>query len=149
VDARPIVRRLLELNAYEFSAIDDRDMGPEGEYGYPYLDHYWDESSGREPLLFHVDDRLAGFALVRTGRPHQMAEFLVLPKYRPKGLGTHAARQILARWPGEWVTHELPGNDRAVAFWRRAIPVGFEETADADGTTQRFVIGAEGPSGSR
>ena len=134
------MRRLLELNAYEFSAIDGHDIGPYGEYGYPYLDHYWSGSDDRAALLFHVDDLLAGFALVRLGRPHQVAEFLMLPKYRRHGLGTEAARQVLSRFPGEWITHEVPGNDGAVAFWRRAIPARFAETSDVTGTTQRFVI---------
>src|SRR4051812_39226332 len=38
---RVVVRRLLELNAHDFSEIDGRDVGPHGEYGYRYLDHYW------------------------------------------------------------------------------------------------------------
>ncbi len=139
-EAQPIVRRLLEFNAYDFSAIDGRDIGPDGEYGYPYLDHYWGPANNRAAFLFHVDAHLAGFALVRLGMPHQVAEFFVLPKYRRHGLGTTAARRILSRWRGEWITHEVLGNDRAVAFWRRAIPVRFTETSDATGTTQRFVI---------
>jgi len=139
--AKPILQRLLELNAYEFSAIDGRDIGPNGEYGYRYLDPYWRESSRRAALLFHVDDQLAGFALVRVGTPHQIAEFLILPKYRRLGVGGAAARAVLARWPGEWMTHQLSGNDGAVAFWRRAIPVPFTETTDANGFTQHFVVG--------
>jgi predicted acetyltransferase len=139
-EAKPTVRRLLELSAYDFSAIDGRDIGPDGEYGYPYLDHYWGAANDRAAFLFHVDAQLAGFALVRLGTPHQVAEFLVLPKYRRRGLGTAAARQVLSVWYGEWLTRELPGNDGAVAFWRRAIPVPFTETSDATETTQRFVI---------
>ena len=69
-EAKPIVRRLLELNAYEFSAIDGRDIGPDGDYGYPYLDHYWGAANERAALLFHLDGHLAGFALVRLGAPH-------------------------------------------------------------------------------
>lgn len=139
--AKPTLRRLLELNAYEFSAIDGRDIGSNGEYGYPYLDRYWPKCSDRAALLFHVDDQLAGFALVRVGSPHQIAEFLILPKYRRLGVGAAAAREVLTRWPGEWTTHQVSGNDGAVAFWRRAIPVPFIETTDADGSTQHFVIG--------
>jgi predicted acetyltransferase len=138
-EAGPVLRRLLELNAYEFSAIDGRDIGPDGEYGYPYLDHYWTSTEDRIALLFDVESHLAGFALVRLGPPHQIAEFFILPKYRRHGLGTEAARQLISRWHGEWITHEIPGNDVAAAFWRRAIPVPFTETSDASGTTQRFT----------
>jgi predicted acetyltransferase len=134
-EAKPIVRRLLELNAYEFSAIDGRDIGPNGEFGYPYLDLYWGAANDRAAFLFSVDGQLAGFGLTRHGTPHQVAEFLVLPKYRRHGLGTAAARQLLSGRRGEWITHQVPGNDGAVAFWRHAIPVSFSETSDPTGTT--------------
>jgi hypothetical protein len=49
------VRRLLELNAYEFSAIDGQDIGPDGEYGYPYFDRGTDD---RAAFLFNVDGQL-------------------------------------------------------------------------------------------
>ncbi|MBJ7451292.1 MAG: hypothetical protein JHC71_04310 [Blastococcus sp.] len=39
-DEKPIVRRLLELNSHDFSEFDGRELGPHGEYGYRYLDHY-------------------------------------------------------------------------------------------------------------
>ena len=64
----------------------------------------------------------------------------MLPKYRRHGVRTEAGRQVLSRFPGEWITHEVPGNTGAVAFWRRAIPVPFTESSDATGTTQRFVF---------
>jgi len=63
----------------------------------------------------------------------------MLPKYRRRGLGggSETSPVSLAR---EWSTHEIPGNDGAVAFWRHAIPVPFTETSDSAGTTQRSVI---------
>nr|WP_238341234.1 GNAT family N-acetyltransferase [Actinopolymorpha rutila] len=137
-DAKPVLRRLLEFNAYEFSVLDGRDLGPHGEYGYRYLDHYWDERERRVPLFFEVKGHVAGFTLLRMGPPHAVAEFLVLPKYRRHGVGQAAARQVFTRWPGDWTTHQVAGNDRAVAFWRSAIPVLFEESADSSGTSQRF-----------
>ena len=140
---QPVVRRLLEFNAYDFSEFDGRDLGPHGEYGYRYLDHYWVEGESRRALLFLVDERLAGCALIRKGSPHQVAEFFVLRKYRRHGVGSVAARKVLDLWPGEWVTHEVVGNDRAVTFWRQAIPVTFVETEDETGTTQRFTLPQE------
>jgi predicted acetyltransferase len=139
-ESKPVLRRLLEFNAYEFSALDGRDIGPHGEYGYRYLDHYWSERDRRVPLFIDVGGQIAGFTLLRQGPPHAVSEFLVLPKYRRHGVGQAAAGQVLRSLPGEWTTHEVAGNDRAVAFWRRAIPVPFTETVDSDGTTQHFRI---------
>lgn len=141
---KPLVRRLLELNAHDFSEFDGRDLGIHGEYGYPYLDHYWAEPEQRRAYLIRVEGQLAGCALVRLGEPHEMAEFFVVRKYRRSGAGTTAARQVFALHVGLWEIHELPGNDAAVAFWRRAIPAEYTENVADDGTTQRFVIAPSG-----
>jgi len=140
LDDKDIVAHLLEFNAYEFSRFfDDADLDAHGRFGYPYLDRYWTESI-RHPFLIRVDDRIAGMVLVREGEPHSIAEFLVLPRYRRGGVGTTADRQTFKLFPGSWEVHQIPGNDDAVAFWRRAIPVEFTDTSDHNGTTQRFVI---------
>lgn len=145
VAQKDTVRRLLEFNMYEFSRFfDDADVDEQGRFGYRYLDLYWAEPE-RHPFLIRVDGRIAGMTLVRTGDPHSIAEFLVLPRYRRHGVGLVAARQVFARFPGEWMVHQIPGNDAAVAFWRRAVPVPFTQTQDSRGTTQRFAV----PSGSR
>lgn len=142
IEAKQVLRRLLEFNAYEFSRIDGRSIGPDGRYGYRYLDEYWDPSERRTPYLLHVGDELAGLALVRA-RPQatSFAEFLILPKFRRGGTGTSAVTQILPAHPGRWEITQVPGNDAAVAFWRRAIPVPFDERILPDGTvTQTFMI---------
>jgi predicted acetyltransferase len=137
-DDRSIVRRLLELNAHDFSEIDGRDVGPHGEYGYRYLDHYWTEPD-RHAFLIKVDGQIAGLVLIRAGDPHEFGEFFVLRKYRRSGIGRAAAHEVFRRFPGSWVVHEIPGNDAAVSFWRTVIPVAFEEAVDASGTSQRFT----------
>jgi predicted acetyltransferase len=135
---RAVVRRLLELNAHDFSEIDGRDLGPHGEYGYRYLDHYWTEPD-RHPFLVRVDGHLAGVVLVRAGDPHQFGEFFIVRKYRRLGTGRLAASETFRRFPGSWLVHEIAGNDAAALFWRAVIPSPFEETVDAFGTTQRFT----------
>ncbi|MDQ1726621.1 MAG: hypothetical protein QOK14_666 [Frankiaceae bacterium] len=138
--AKPVLRRLLELNAHEFSAFDGRDVNEHGEYGYRYLDQYWTEPDHRQAFLIRCDGQIAGFAMVLGGPRQSVSEFFILRKYRRRGVGAAAAQMILRASPGHWVTHQVPGNDDAVAFWRRAIPVPFAETMDANGTTQRFTI---------
>lgn len=137
---KAVLRRLLEFNAYEFSRLDGRDVDDDGRYGYPYLDHYWQEPEDRRPFLIRCDGRVAGFALVRRGQPHTVAEFFIFPKYRRAGVGKAAAAAILRTWRGAWSTHQVPGNIAASAFWRHAIPTPYTETTDASGTTQSFLI---------
>ena len=64
---------------------------------------------------------------------------LVLPKYRRGGIGTTAAREVFAMFPGRWDVHQIAGNDGATAFWRNAIPVEFTETRGS-GHRQHFTI---------
>ena len=51
------------------------DVNLHGEYLHRYFDEYWTDSD-RQAFLFRVEGALAGFALVFTGEPHDIAEFL-------------------------------------------------------------------------
>jgi predicted acetyltransferase len=123
---RPVLRRLLELYRYDFSEFDRADVDPHGEFGYRYLDHYWTDEA-RRPFLFRVEGRSAGFALVRLGETHDMAEFFVLRKYRRAGVGREAAADLLRRFPGHWTVRQQLTNPAATTFWRAAIPYDFTE----------------------
>jgi len=137
---RELLGRLLELNAYEFSRFDGRPIGGDGRYGYEYLDLYWSEND-RWPYTVRVGDELAGFALVRSEDDVlSIAEFLVLPKFRRTGVGAAVARDLFARHRGTWHVDQIPANTAATDFWRRAIPVPFDEDVDGAGhVVQRFV----------
>ena len=141
IESKEVVRRLLEFNAYDFSRLTGADLDRDGQFGYRLFDDYWTDPA-RHAFLIEVDGHIAGLVLVRQGEPSRVAEFLVLPRFRRVGIGTKAARQAFALFPGSWEIHEIAGNDAAVEFWRRAIPVTFEESIDAEGTTQRFTLTA-------
>jgi predicted acetyltransferase len=143
IDDKPIVAQLLELYAHDFSEFEDADVDETGRFGYGRLDSYWTESE-RHPFLIRVDGKLAGVALVRAGKPHDMAEFFVMRKYRRGGVGRDAARAVFAKFPGEWQVRQLNSNPAATAFWRRAIPVPFDEDANDEGPVQHFTA----PAGS-
>ena len=140
---KPLLRNLLELYLHDFSAFDDIDVDEHGLYGYRYLDNYWTDAD-RYPLLFRVDGKWAGFALVRAGAPHDMAEFFVMRKYRRSGVGTALARDVFARFPGEWQVRQMTSNPAATSFWIQAIPVAFEQEMLDHGPVQRFTILGEG-----
>lgn len=142
VKDRAILWRLLQLYLHDFSEIDGRAVDERGEFEYRWFDHYWNEAE-RSPLLFRVDGEWAGFALIRRGAPNQMAEFFIMRKYRRSGVGRRVAAECFKRFPGHWLIHQFPGNDAAIAFWRAAIPVPFQETSNARGTTQRFEVRCE------
>lgn len=133
---RGLVGRLLQDCLRELST--DEDNSEVERIAYPYLDLYWSEE-GRHPFLIKADEETVGFAFVREGKPHQMAEFYLEPRMRRSGKGLAAARRLFARFRGDWEVHELATNSQAVKFWRAAIPYPYVETVNEDGTTQCFT----------
>ncbi len=141
VELKPVLARLLELYAHDFSPYSGADVDDQGIYGYEYLDAYWTEPE-RHPFLLRVEGKWAGFALVRAGDPTDMAEFFVMRKYRRSGVGSDFARAVFARFPGRWQVREMRANEPAIAFWARAIPVPFTDAEWSGGPMQLFAIDA-------
>jgi predicted acetyltransferase len=139
---KDVMRHLLELYVYDFTEFTTDDVDESGLFGYRYVDQYWNEPD-RHPFLIRADGRLAGLALVRSGDPHDMAEFFVMRKYRGRGVGLIAARSLLARFPGEWQVRQMRANAVATAFWRNAIPVPYRDDANETGPVQRFLIAGD------
>lgn len=144
-DATPgdcdLLGRLVDFYFHDFSEFDGRDVEADGSYHYAWLDAYWTDA-GRKAYLFEVDGHPAGFALVRLTDPIELAEFFMLRKYRRSGLGTVAAREVIARHSGQWVISQISSNKSATAFWRRAIPAPFDERQLSDGhIEQHFTTG--------
>jgi len=141
---KSVLRNLLELYLHDFSEFTGEDVGPDGLYGYRYLDHYWTDPD-RYPFLIRADGSVAGFALVRAAlgarMPYDMAEFFVMRKYRRAGVGSRAAKLAFDAFAGRWQVRELEANLPAQAFWRRVINEyagAFEERAEDGEVTQTF-----------
>jgi len=136
---KDVLRRLLEFYVYDYSEYMGWDVDAHGVFGYRYLYHYWTEPD-RHPFFIRVDGRLAGFALVRSGPPHDMAEFFVMRRYRRVGVGREAARAVFERFPGPWEVRQLEANASGSAFWRSSIPVPFKEKVRDGRPVQQFTI---------
>jgi predicted acetyltransferase len=122
-DQRPIIANLIQLYLYDMTESMPFPVGPDGRFEYDFLDRFW-----RFPHLVHVDNELAGFALVidecpLTGRKlcWFMAEFFVLKAYRRRGAGRAALSAILQAHPGDWHVGVPKANQPAQAFWGRAL----------------------------
>ena len=125
---RPLLERLLQLYEYDYSEyagvdVDERGLFPTldaGELLEPEPDYH--------VFLIRVDGQVAGFACVtrhesyvELGESYLVDEFLVLRKYRRRGVGERVARTLFDRFPGRWDVGTVPGNRVAQAFWRRVI----------------------------
>lgn len=126
-EQEPVLANLLELYAHDFSEFMELELGADGRFGYKHLSSYWTETN-RYPFLITVQGRLAGFVFVRRGSEisgdadvWDMAEFFVIRGYRKLGIGTEAARKIWKRFPGKWEVRVMARNQKAKAFWERAV----------------------------
>ena len=126
-DQQPILANLIELYAHDFSEMADLQLNSNGRYGYTPLPLYWQQPN-RHPFLVTVDDRLAGFALVKQGSEisedkdiWDVAEFFIVRRYRRHGVGKIVAHEIWRTFPGRWEVRVLERNQTGLAFWNRAI----------------------------
>lgn len=121
-EKRDTLFRLLQYSLFEESLTDLNDMNDDALFEYPWFDAYFTEPK-REAYFIRERGRLLGFAMVREhedGR-HSIAEFLVIPKYRRRGVGSQAAGACFALHSGLWEVKPAYGSDSAKLFWQRAI----------------------------
>jgi len=127
VEQKPLVARLFQLYAYDFSEVTGDDPGPAGLFRVPSIDRYWQETGWR-PFLLEVDGACAGFVVV-SGRSRladgldrwDMAEFFVLRRHRRAGVGMRAAVLAFEAFPGPWEVRQMARATAATAFWRKVI----------------------------
>jgi predicted acetyltransferase len=150
--AAPVLARLMQLYAYDFSELTGSDLDDEGIFGAPDVQQYLG-AAGRHPFFVKVEGRLAGFVIVdqksRFGNqdaPLDVAELFVLRKHRRAGVGRTVAEMVFSRFRGKWEVRQITKNAAATAFWRRVIDRytagAFEEAFSDDerwrGPVQRF-----------
>lgn len=126
-DDHPRLLALLQLYAYDFSEILPLEVAEDGRFHVPSVSASLTDPDGHA-FLIRVEDRLAGFALVRprsylTGDAgvFDMAELFVLRRYRRCGVGEQVAGWLFDRFRGPWEVREKAENRAATAFWRRII----------------------------
>jgi predicted acetyltransferase len=128
IEQKIVLKNLLELYKYDFSEYDPEDVNEQGEYGYKYFDNYWTEPE-RFPFLIKVDEKYAGFALVRKKYQgnksgefcYSMAEFFVMKKYRKSGVGKQTAFYLFDLFLGKWEVAQIKENIPAQKFWIKVI----------------------------
>jgi predicted acetyltransferase len=121
------IANLLELCAHDFSEFHHLELNAEGRFGYKHLSLYW-SAPDRYPFLIKVNERIAGFALVKKGSDiiadntvWDVGEFFITRGYRRQGVGMKVAHEMWTRFSGPWEVRVMRSNHAAVNFWRRAI----------------------------
>jgi len=144
---KPTLWRLLQLYLHDFSEFLPTDLGPDGEFEYPYFDAYWTEL-GRAPLVIEAGGHLAGFALVRSGVPNDLAEFFVLRRYRRQGVGRQAVAAVrrcsaISRANGRCANSTRTTAPRPSGAWPSRIRS--PRSGTPNGPVQRFVVPTSPP----
>jgi predicted acetyltransferase len=126
-----------------------REILPTGaEPAYEYLPCYWTEPE-RFPFLIRVEDRIAGFALIRKvdeiAPTMEMAEFYVIPEFRRRGIGRYSALAICGKFPCYWRIEVIKANHPAVEFWTKCLAIFSPVQREADPTRERWEFHFEVP----
>ncbi|MCM3781378.1 GNAT family N-acetyltransferase [Neobacillus mesonae] len=126
VEEQGILKNLLQLYMYDFTEYTGVDLKSAGLYPeMPDFNLYWTEPQTRDPFVITMNDQIAGFAFVKKKGPdrdiHVLFHFFILKKYRMKGLGTAAAKQIFSLYEGKWELCQLENNVPAQKFWLKVI----------------------------
>ena len=135
-EKRDVLFRLLQYSLFEESLTDFNEMNDDALFDYPWFDAYFTEAE-REAYFIRENgsDRLLGFAMVRAhedGR-HSIAEFMVIPKYRRRGVGSQAAKACFALHNGLWEVKPAYGSEQAKRFWQKVISQTAEPVQWKDG----------------
>ena len=64
---------------------------------------------------------------------HSIAEFMVIPKYRRRGVGTRAAQTCFSMHDGLWEVKPAYGSESARLFWQKAIAQRVKQADCKDG----------------
>ncbi len=123
---RQTLWNLLQYSLFEESATDGNQILADGTFEYKYFDNYFTDDDREAYLIKSKTGELMGFVMinqylqkVKTG--HSIAEFLVLPRFRRKGVGGEVAKQCFAMYPGNWEVSPSDGSESAYKFWKMVI----------------------------
>ncbi len=122
-----VISNLMQFYIYDFSKFTGSDVGPNGLFDdYPNLEEYWKEENHRFAYVINQGGTFIGFVLVRiisTAEKNyfSIAEFLIMQKYRLRGIGRIVAEKVFNLHRGEWEIYQMDANKPAREFWRKII----------------------------
>lgn len=129
-EEKEILYRLLQYSLYEESGTDLNEMGEDGLFEYRWFDCYFEQQDAMERDAYFIraqeTGKLLGFVMVneymqKFSEGHNIAEFMVIPKYRRRGVGKKAAVQCFEKYRGNWEVRPSYGSEKAYLFWKNVI----------------------------
>lgn len=127
LEGKDVLQRLLQYSLFEESGTDLNEMNSDGTFTYEWFHHYFTDKDRDAYFIKEMDtDKLLGFAMVNEHLEilkdgHSIAEFMVIPKYRRRGIGKKAAIHIFEKYKGNWEIKPSYGSEKAHLFWENVI----------------------------
>ena len=127
LEGKDVLQRLLQYSLFEESGTDLNEMNSDGTFAYEWFDHYFTDKDRDAYFIKEMDnDKLLGFVMVNEHLEilkdgHSIAEFMVIPKYRRRGIGKKAAIHIFEKYKGNWEIKPSYGSEKAYLFWENVI----------------------------
>lgn len=119
---RAVLGNLGQLHRHDLSEAYRLLPNADGTYNNGRLDSFLaGPEPGHQAWLIMVADRLAGFVMTAPapGGGRSVADFFVVRAARRFGVGSEAARQTVALFPGRWAIGFQSYNPGVAAFWSR------------------------------
>lgn len=124
--SRQALWNLLQYMLFETSPSGKNVAKADGSFEYKYFDNYFTDADREAYLIKALDGELMGFVMIsqylqKVKDGHAIAEFLVLPRFRRKGVGREVAKCCFGLHPGNWEVGPADGSDAVYRFWKSVI----------------------------
>ncbi len=126
IEQKESLYNLYQYYHYDFSQYTDEDLGSDGRFVID-LDHIWEDPRWN-PYLIRSQDKIIGFLIILFENydtdpdpTHVIYDFMILRKYRRRGLGQIAAVQAFNLYQAKWKVVQMKANEPAIHFWRNVV----------------------------
>lgn len=124
--SRQTLWNLLQYILFETSPSGKNVANADGSFDYKYFNNYFTDEDREAYLVKTPDGELIGFVMInqylqKVADGHAIAEFMILPRFRRKGVGKEVAKRCFAMHPGNWEVGPADGSESAYRFWKSAI----------------------------
>ncbi|RHW40272.1 GNAT family N-acetyltransferase [Neobacillus notoginsengisoli] len=135
-----ILKNMYALYLHDLSAYSNSlEETPDGTYEFDSFSVFWSKQ-GVNPYFIMVGEERAGFLLLleppfTKNINYVVNDFFLYNRFRGKGVAAKAVEQLFEQKKGSYFVGQLSGNDRAIAFWRKAYiqnGIHYEEYEDEE-----------------
>ncbi|GED16965.1 GNAT family N-acetyltransferase [Aneurinibacillus migulanus] len=118
-----ILDNLIHLYLHDLSTYTNQlSINDQGVFIYENLECFFVESN-LTPFFIMLENQIIGFILfVKTIKNNKLEycinDLFLLNRYRGRGLGKEAVKQLLSSFPGSYYVLQLEQNQPAIQFWK-------------------------------